>query len=768
MTAGPSHSAAGLGRGLETTALVIVLACLAGRTGIGELEFRNEPTYAAMKTAASLAQNSAARLPGHDLMPDRGEAVRATFAMVLLGAAVVWLAGGALQGRLALRGLPALIAVGAFAVVSLASAWLAPDKRTGLDGWLDTLALLTTGMLTMQLCADRKRLAAVLIVLAGLAGALGIGAILEFTVERPEYVAEFNRNPDAWLTAVGIRPGTPAATAFAYRARDNAVLGPIGMATPFAGLMVLLSSAAVGLAAQKLHAARVARRIWLPTRGKGEMHLPTLAAWLTLPLALAGVAAVPLTQSKGGIVAGTLGLASMALLWRHRRQAAAHWRRNLALLGGVVLAGAILLVAWGVKNDSLPSRTMTYRWHYWTGAMATLAERPYLGTGPGNFGTLYLKHRRFGADEEVKSPHNVVVEALSTYGVVGGGLYLAILAGMLAGACRPGRPEADPLAPRLTPSPGMGVTIIASALAVGVTRLLAGGMSGTGKELEGSLAIAFLPAALLAGALAAAGWAGAKFRAGGPTPGPWVRVALVVGLFAFVLDNMVCYGIWRPGIATVFWASAGAAVAWAGAGREYVLRRARWAPFVVALAGWTALLTALYAPVWGRAMLAEDTVAALNAQDYRLAARSAVAAANRDKLDPIAAFEAAHACRLARDPAAVDWARQAVERNPFESAYYRLLAEMRYEADNAARKPTEPRVAPDVLIAWKLAVSCDPNNIRLLLDHARILLADGLTGPCREQLDTVERLDAALYEHSPDRLSDQDKRDIADMRRRCP
>ncbi|MCY2925727.1 MAG: O-antigen ligase family protein [Planctomycetota bacterium] len=767
MTNGPNHSAARIGRGLETTALVIVLACMAARTGIGELEFRNEPTYSALKAAAATADKGRPVEPGYELSADRGEVARATFAMVLLGAGAIWLAGGALQGRLAVRGLPALVFVGAFAVVSLASACLAPDKRTALDGWLDTLAVLTTGLLTMQLCADRTRLAAVLIVLTGLAGALGIGAIVEYTLERPAYIAEFNRDPEAWLTQVGIRPGTPSATAFSYRARDRAVLGPIGMATPFAGLMVLLGSAAAGLAAQKIAAARAARPAWSPTPGKGEIHLPTLAAWVTLPLALTALAAVPLTQSKGGLVAGAVGLTSMALLWRYRRQAAEHWRRNLAMLGGVLLAGGFLLVAWGVKNDSLPSRTMTVRWHYWTGAMDTLTGRPYLGTGPGNFGTLYLKNRSFGADEEIKSPHNVIVEALSTYGVVGGGLYLAILAGMLVRACRPASgPEPTPPAPRAN-SPGAGATIAACVLGVAATKLLAGGMSAAGKELEGSIVLAFLPAALLGATLTAAWWAGAKLRAL-PNPGPWARVALVVGLFAFVLDNMVCYGIWRPGIATVFWASAGAAVAWAGAGREYVLCRARWAPFAAAAAGWVALLVVLYVPVARRAALAEEAVGALNARDFRAAAVAAVAAASVDELDAIAAFEAAHACRLAGDPSAVDWAFRAVERNPFEAGYYRLLADMLYERDNAARKYPEPVVSPDVLMAWERAVYGDPNNIRLRLDHARVLLAARLCIPCLRELELVERLDAALFEGSPDRLSPQDKRDVADMRRRCP
>ncbi|MCY2931052.1 MAG: O-antigen ligase family protein, partial [Planctomycetota bacterium] len=567
-------------------------------------------------------------------------------------------------------------------------------------------------------------------------------------------------DPAAALAQVGMQPGTPAAIAFAYRARDRAVLGPIGMATPFAGLMVLLASAAVGLAVQKIAASRRERRAWLPTRGQGEIHPPTLAAWLTLPLALTAAVAIPLTESKGGMIAGIVSLAGMAILWRTRRALAEHWRRNLAVLAGVVLAGATVLVAWGVRHDSLPSRTMTYRWHYWTGALETLLERPYLGTGAGNFGTLYLKHRRFGADEEVKSPHNVVVEALSVYGVAGGVLYLTILFGMLAAACRAAPEEEGALPARATGSPPAGWTIAAAATAAALAKLLAGGIPLMGKEWTGAVAFATLPAALLAVTLATAWWAGARFRARAAAPGPWGRVALVCGLFAFVLDNMVCYGIWRPGIGTVFWGTAGAAVAWAGA--------SRWVPFAAAVAGWGAAFVVLYVPVCRRAGLAEEAVAALNARDYRQAARSAAAAARLDPLDAIAAYEAAHACQLARDGQALAWAQQAVERNPFESGYYRTLADLEYERDNAGRTGGQTIASFRVRVAWEMAVRLNPNGIRLLLDHAKFLAEAGSGDACRQTLDRVEALDAALFEESPDRLTTQDRRDIEAMRLRYP
>ena len=58
----------------------------------------------------------------------------------------------------------------------------------------------------------------------------------------------------------------------------------------------------------------------------------------------------------------------------------------------------------------------------------------------------------------------------------------------------------------------------------------------------------------------------------------------------------------------------------------------------VKAAPWVALLAVLYVPVARRAGQGQETVAALRARDFPRAARSAVAAANLDALDAIAAF----------------------------------------------------------------------------------------------------------------------------------
>ena len=116
------------------------------------------------------------------------------------------------------------------------------------------------------------------------------------------------------------------------------------------------------------------------------------------------------------IGAGVAAAALLAvLIWG--KALAKRWR---AWAAGVVAALALALAAmviYGITRDSLPTKTMTVRWYYWTASAKMIADRPLLGVGPGNFANAYLKYRRDQAEEEVQNPHNLFAHALAEYGV---------------------------------------------------------------------------------------------------------------------------------------------------------------------------------------------------------------------------------------------------------------------------------------------------------------------------------------------------------------
>ncbi len=58
-----------------------------------------------------------------------------------------------------------------------------------------------------------------------------------------------------------------------------------------------------------------------------------------------------------------------------------------------------------------------------------IADRPWLGIGPGNFGDYYTQYRLPAAWEEIRDSHNFAFEIAATAGLPALGLFLAAIIG---------------------------------------------------------------------------------------------------------------------------------------------------------------------------------------------------------------------------------------------------------------------------------------------------------------------------------------------------
>ena len=103
---------------LETLALMILLACVAGRCFMGEVTFRTS----SLKSTSAMIDHDRSD-DGPQLTADRTELVRVTFAVGLLAAGAIWLLGGALSGRLVFRHGWLVCLVVVFAVFSVLTAF---------------------------------------------------------------------------------------------------------------------------------------------------------------------------------------------------------------------------------------------------------------------------------------------------------------------------------------------------------------------------------------------------------------------------------------------------------------------------------------------------------------------------------------------------------------------------------------------------------------------------------------------------------------------
>ncbi len=159
---------------------------------------------------------------------------------------------------------------------------------------------------------------------------------------------------------------------------------------------------------------------WLSARG---WIIQRVACGLTI--AAVGYCLV-LTKSRSGWLAAICGL--LVLTLHSGRQGSLR-----LILRGCIAAGglAVVLVPSAICTGVIDRevileapKSLQYRLFYWMGSLEMLADQPLFGAGPGNFRQAYLPYKPDESSEEIRDPHNYLLEAWSSAGLPG-------LAGML-------------------------------------------------------------------------------------------------------------------------------------------------------------------------------------------------------------------------------------------------------------------------------------------------------------------------------------------------
>jgi len=137
-----------------------------------------------------------------------------------------------------------------------------------------------------------------------------------------------------------------------------------------------------------------------------------------------------LTKSRSAYLATLLGIVLLGIgAWRQRIRIP---RRVLAVAGAAVailIAAAIAFRGLDVEVITEATKSLGYRFQYWTSTMEMIAEHPIFGCGPGNFQQSYEAYKLPEASEEVADPHNFLLEIWATAGTPAMLAFVAALVG---------------------------------------------------------------------------------------------------------------------------------------------------------------------------------------------------------------------------------------------------------------------------------------------------------------------------------------------------
>ncbi len=190
--------------------------------------------------------------------------------------------------------------------------------------------------------------------------------------------------------------GHPLPPDLALRLTSNRVFGTLVYPNALAGFLIVAFGPTLAW-------IWVRSRNWLPA-----------VKWIALILT-GGliVTCLLVTGSRGGLAAFGAGLLLTVICFVRRSPGRGTW----ALIAVVIFLVAIGWVARSTGLLRLSGSSLEARVDYWRGAVAIVKDHPWLGTGPGTFGSAYLKYKT-GQTEDARLVHNDYLEMWSDAGVV--------------------------------------------------------------------------------------------------------------------------------------------------------------------------------------------------------------------------------------------------------------------------------------------------------------------------------------------------------------
>ena len=161
----------------------------------------------------------------------------------------------------------------------------------------------------------------------------------------------------------------------------------------------------------------------------------TGTTWRLLPGLLLVLSCLVLTKSRSAWLGTVSGLILLFVI-RHRGQAGQQFRGLLPVGLVISLLVIVLAVSGGVLDPEVvleTPRSLQFRLMYWAGTLEMLRASPLAGVGPGNFREHYLPYRWPQSSEEIRDPHNLLLDAWSAAGIVGVIGLLLLLYGFVCG-----------------------------------------------------------------------------------------------------------------------------------------------------------------------------------------------------------------------------------------------------------------------------------------------------------------------------------------------
>ena len=473
------------------------------------------------------------------------EVVSLLFSSVLLGCVFLWLMASILLNQWRWRKTWLLGVVGAFFIAGVISFSAASNKRVAVTDWVVLAAPMVTAMFLVQWLTSRAKIRFALLLMIAIGIAASMQCVEQLTDSNQVIIQQYEQDPVAFLQKEGIEPDSLEHWMYEHRLYSRDIRGFLMTSNSAASFFLLSVFAALGICAQAF---------------RERKHPETLAALVCYSLAFAIVlAGLIMTQSKGGIGALIIGLLMFVLLSVFGKRL---WKYRVAvgivvLVAMVAIAGVV--VSYGRQHGRLPGgNSMLVRWQYWQSTAEMIRDHVCTGVGGGNFSEFYTQYKNAAASETIQNPHCWILSLASQYGPLGLGAFVcAVLVVGFKSLQYRFTGSATALPPDIATGSKkfwLALLIVTACLLLAVRPLLMGTVEAA-QMAEGiaAYAVLYLFTAFVFivafGVLAMAGSGDRSIQ----KPGPLLSIAIMCGLAAVLIHNLIDFAIFEPGIWAAFW-----------------------------------------------------------------------------------------------------------------------------------------------------------------------------------------------------------------------
>jgi len=481
------------------------------------------------------------------------EVISLLISTLLLGCFGLWLLAGLLTNHFRWRKTSLGCAVGLFFLAGVLAYLAASNMRAAITDLVLLITPMLMAMLLVQLLNTRQKTYLALLLVMAAGAAMTVQCIDQFLDSNEMVIADYERNPTEQLQSLNIEPDSLEHWLYEHRIYSRDIRGFLLASNSAASFFLLALFACIGVCMEAF---------------SQKHHPETRVAFAGYCLAvLFAVSGLLLTQSKGGIGAFVIGCCLLTVLTLFGKRL---WKRQLGigilLLIGISAAGAGI-IAYGIRHGRLPGgNSMLVRWQYWQNTVQMIADHFWTGIGGGNFPYFFYLYKNPAASETIRDPHNFILSLLSQYGPLG---LLGFLAAVLwpaykSLAQRFAQPETPPSAARRTDKAlWLGLLGLSVCLLLFIRPMLvdtAFWYQPADIRSAAYVVLYLFPAGIFAiafGLLCAVAAGDRSLQ----KSGHYLIPALLCGLVAVLIHNLVDFALFEPGVWNIFWIVAAVLIA---------------------------------------------------------------------------------------------------------------------------------------------------------------------------------------------------------------